>query len=236
MCFPGSSKLSGWIRIIRCNHHSSLYAINDLASNVPKTLEVSKALLKELSSWHQEFSQRRESSKEAASLYTVCALGYHYVQMTIYRAIIRPFVAKPNFVTDAATTTGQPPRDHQDVEDFARTGVRSSTTAATAFLKSLKEEHFNMFWPHWSQVAFSSICFLCLLMATSSSDTQEAIAWFQDLHAARKDMRLKSNMLPILRLGLLRIDAVFWKGIDKVLVLQPHVKDALQASLHPTTS
>jgi hypothetical protein len=32
-------------------------------------------------------------------------------------------------------------------------------------------------------------------------------------------------------LGLLRIDAIFWKGVDKVLYLQPHVQEAFQASL-----
>jgi hypothetical protein len=156
--------------------------------------------------------------------------------MTIFRAIIRPFVAKININHDTADITGQLPADPQDVMSFARTGVRSSTTSAASFVKSLKEELFHMFWPHWSQVAFSSTCFLNLMMATSSPDTQEAITWFRDLHAVRKEMRLKSNMLPVLRLGLLRIDAIFWKGVDEVLLLQPHVRDALQASIHPDTS
>ena len=92
-----------------------------------------------------------------------------------------------------------------------------------------------MFWPHWSQVAFSCICFLNLLMAITSPDIQEATTWFRDLHMTRKEMRLKSNMLPVLRLGLLRIDALFWKGIDKVLHLQPHVQDALAASMDTST-
>lgn len=88
-----------------------------------------------------------------------------------------------------------------------------------------------MFWPQWSQVAFSSICFLELMMAVSSPDTEEAVIWFQSLQKVRKEMRLKASMLPVLRLGLLRIDALFWKGIDKVLHLEPHIKDALQTSL-----
>jgi hypothetical protein len=74
-----------------------------------------------------------------------------------------------------------------------------------------------------------------LLMAITSPDAQEAITWFRDLHIARKEMRLKSNMLPVLRLGLLRIDAIFWKGVDKVLRLQPHVKDALGVSMDTNT-
>lgn len=219
------------------NQCSSLRAISGLAQDLPKTLDVSKLLLEELSSWHQEFSQQSHSlTEEATSLSTVCTLGYHYVQMTIFRAIIRPFVTNINTTTEPAHTTGQLLKDNQDVIGFARTGVRSSTTSATTFVKSLKEEHFHMFWPHWSHVAFSSICFLDLMMAVSSSDIQEATAWFRDLHVARREIRLKSNMLPVLRLGLLRIDAVFWKGIGQVLHLQPHVEEALQASLHPNMS
>jgi hypothetical protein len=150
--------------------------------------------------------------------------------MTIFRAIIRPIVSTDGLNTGISGNSNLSPVTGQEVIGFARTGVRSSTTAAATFVKNLKEEHFHMFWPHWSQIAFSCICFLDLLMAISSSDTQEAVTWFGDLHKARKEMRLKSNMLPVLRLGLLRIDALFWKGIDKVIHLQPHVKDALDAS------
>lgn len=72
-------------------------------------------------------------------------------------------------------------------------------------------------------------------MAVSASSKEEALLWFQDLLATRKEMRLKSATLPILRLGLLRIDALFWKGLDKVLHLPSHVQEALVSSLKPNT-
>lgn len=145
---------------------------------------------------------------------------------------MRSFVG-PGANEEAAEVADHLHGSQKEVTGFARTGVRSSTIAAANFVKNLREEHFHMFWPQWSQVAFSCICFLDLLMAITSPDMQEATTWFQDLHNARKEMRLKSNMLPVLRLGLLRIDAIFWKGIDKVLRLQPHVKNALEATLAP---
>ncbi|KAH3941919.1 hypothetical protein HBH70_179610 [Parastagonospora nodorum] len=214
----------------------SLRAVQETTSNVQHTLNISKVLLQELSNWHQDCPQPAESSdQDAVSLPTICILGYHYVQMTIFRAIVRPFVANSGPVETGDVVTHSL-TNHQDVNGFARTGVRSSTTAASKYVKSLREEHFHMFWPHWSQVAFSCICFLNLLMAITSPDMQEATTWFRDLHMTRKEMRLKSNMLPVLRLGLLRIDALFWKGIDKVLRLQPHVQDALAASMDTSTS
>jgi hypothetical protein len=189
----------------------------------------------DLSDWHQELQRTHNQPRQDASLSTISALGYHYVQMTIFRAIMRPFLANTNLSINRSDTINQLPREQQDIIGFAGTGVHSSTTNAANFVKNLKEEHFYMFWPHWSQVAFSCICFLDVMMAISSPDRQEAIAWFRDLHIVRKEMRLKSNMLPVLRLGLLRIDAIFWKGVDKVLHLQPHVHEAFQASLDPST-
>lgn len=184
--------------------------------------------MEELSAWQTQSSVHLN---EAGSLSAIGTLGYHYVQLTIFRAIIRPFVANVGSSIDLAESTDLPPINRQEVVGFARTGVRTSTTAAAKFVNNLKEEHSHIFWPQWSQVAFSSICFLDLMMAVSSPDTEEAVIWFQNLHEVRKEMRLKASMLPVLRLGLLRIDALFWKGIDKVLHLEPHVRDALKTSL-----
>jgi hypothetical protein len=185
--------------------------------------------LDRLSKWHNALPAHSDNHTTAVkSLLTLSTLGYHYVQMMIFRAIIRPILGANASSIETANALLE---NLDDVERFARKGVRSATAGATTFVNSLQQEHFPMFWPQWSQVAFSCICFLDLLMATSSSDTEEAVSWFKDLYAARREMRLKSNMLPVLHLGLLRIDAIFWKGVDKVLHLQPHVQQALEASL-----
>lgn len=206
--------------------------MSKLAPNIQATFSVAEPLLKDLSGWHQSFvTFSGENPTEDPSLPIVCTLGYHYLQMTIFRAVMRPFLANLQQNAASPDMSGPDQSDRADLLSFARRGVRSSTTAATAFAKSLREDHSQMFWPHWSQVAFSSICFLDLVMAMSSLDMQESLTWFQELHAARREVRLKSAMLPVLRLGLLRIDAIFWKGIDKVLHLLPHVHEALEASM-----
>lgn len=196
-------------------------------------MRISKGLLGELSVWQTQSSAHFD---ESGPLSTIAALAYHYVQLTIFRAIIRPFVADASSNIDLAQSVDCPQINRQEVVRFARTGVRTSTAAAAKFVNDLKEEHFHMFWPQWSQVAFSSICYIDLLMAVSSPDTEEAVTWFRSLQTLRKEMRLKADMLPVLRLGLLRIDSLFWKGLDKVLHLQPHVKDALKSSLETNSS
>ncbi|KAL5116472.1 hypothetical protein ACEQ8H_005593 [Pleosporales sp. CAS-2024a] len=216
---------------------SSLRAIHETASNIQITLRIAKSLLAELSEWHQNCPQQDpEDDGDNRSLHTVCILGFNFIQMTIFRAIMRPFVVTAASGEDVTQTSDEDLATQQEVTGFVRTGMRCSTTAAANFVRALKEEHFHMFWPQWSQVAFSCICFLNLLMATTAPTMEESNSWFRELHTARREIRLKSNMLPALRLGLLRIDALFWKGIDSVLHLKPHVKDALRASLDLRTS
>ncbi|KAK7191060.1 transcriptional regulatory protein C25B8.11 [Paraphaeosphaeria sporulosa] len=207
----------------------SLRAVHELASDFRTTLDISKRLLEHLSEWHNgHIADSSDHAEQAVSLMTLSTLGHHYVQMTIYRAIIRPTLSAARWSTSTPLHVRQ--EEEQEIVRFARTGLQSATTAATAFIKSLQQEHLHMFWPQWSQVAFSCICFLQLLMASSSPHMEEAVSWFEDLHATRKLMRLKSDMLPVLRLGLLRIDALFWKRIDKVLHLNPDLQQALEAS------
>ncbi|KAF2035688.1 hypothetical protein EK21DRAFT_96347 [Setomelanomma holmii] len=188
----------------------SLRAVSELALNFRRTLDISKEPLEHLSEWHSSLiADNGDHAEQAVSLTTLSTLGYHYVQMTIYHAIIRPTL-------DATPPSSEPlhvqPEEEHDIVRFARTGVRSATTAATTFVKSLQQEHLHMFWPQWSSVS-----------------------WFKDLHATRKEMRIKSDMLPVLRLGLLRIDALFWKRIDKVLHLRSDLQQALEASRDDST-
>lgn len=198
-------------------------AVNELTLDFRATLDISKPLLQQLAEWHSTLAaDSSDDTDQIASLMTLSTLGYHYVQMTIYRAIIRP--------TLNTTHVDRHQEEDHEIIRFARTGVQSGTTASTAFVKSLQQDHLHMFWPQWSQVAFSCICFLQLLMASSSPHRDEAVSWFKDLHATRKEMRLKAAMLPVLRLGLLRIDALFWKGIEKALHLNSNIQQALEVS------
>ena len=191
-------------------------------------MQISKTLLEELSVWQIQSTVHLDKNDP---LSTIGALGYHYIQLTIFRAIMRPFVAMSSSNIDPAESGQHGQTSQTEVIGFARTGVRTSTAAAAKFVNDLKEEHSHIFWPQWTQVAFSSICYMNLTMAMSSPDAEEATTWFQSLQNIRREMRLKASMLPVLRLGLLRIDSLFWKGLGKVLHLQAHVKDAFENSM-----
>lgn len=145
-------------------------------------------------------------------------MNYHYIHLSICRAILRPFlqptVEKSN---DAYYIMAR---------EQARIRAEVCITAAAEFIHELKPEDLDTLWPAWSATAFSSICFQILQMAISSVDGSEADKWVTCLQKVRRDMRLKADVLPCLHLGLLRIDSLFWKGIDNVFHLEEHVRQA----------
>jgi hypothetical protein len=148
-------------------------------------------------------------------------LGYYYTQLLILRAAVH---AQSSHLPTADTTDQWSPRESLKLvlEQFSE------------FIKNLKSDETAEHWPPWCQSTFSSLCFAMLFMFVSSTTYEEAHSYMKLLQATRKQMRLKANAFVVIRLGLLRMDAIFWRGVDQVLQLEPHVKLALEASKQGT--
>lgn len=102
-------------------------------------------------------------------------------------------------------------------------------TNALLFIDTLRHDAASQFWPVWAPLAFSSIVNLMLHMFVISTSPEEAKERMQRIRDTRETLRLSSKQLPVLQLGLLRIDSVFWKGLDQIFDLQPHIYDALSS-------
>ncbi|KAF5681038.1 transcriptional activator of allantoin GABA catabolic [Fusarium denticulatum] len=151
----------------------------------------------------------------------VIKLGYYYTQLLILRAAMHAQSTHPS----ASSTSDQwSPRE----------SLKTVLEQYSDFLKTLKSDETAEHWPPWCQSAFSSLCFAMLYMFVSATTHEEALSSMRLLQATRKQMRLKANAFVIIRLGLLRMDAIFWRGVDQVLKLEPHVKLALDASKQTT--
>ena len=148
-------------------------------------------------------------------------MNYHYIHLSICRAILRPFLQP--------TVEDLNDADYILARERARIRAETCISAAAEFIHELRPEDLEALWPAWSGTAFSSICFQILHMAASSVDRAEADIWVTCLQKVRRDMRLKADVLPCLHLGLLRIDSIFWKGIENVLHLEEHVRLAFES-------
>ncbi|CAI7570232.1 unnamed protein product [Penicillium glandicola] len=201
-------------------------AINTICTNYKKTVTLTDPLLEDLFSWNRPVSasstdfRNQDSSHQGRpiGLARTLEMNYHYIHLSICRAILRPFL-QPNAEKLSET-------DYIIRHEQARIRAESCISAAAEFIHELRPEDLEALWPAWSATAFSSVCFQILHMAASSVDGSEADRWVSCLHKVRRDMRLKADVLPCLHLGLLRIDSIFWKGIDNVLHLEEHVRRA----------
>ncbi|RBR22750.1 hypothetical protein FVER53590_28310 [Fusarium verticillioides] len=147
-------------------------------------------------------------------------LGHYYTQLLILRAAVHAQDSHPS----ASTLDQWSPRE----------SLMIVLEQYSDFLKTLKSDETAEHWPPWCQSAFSSLCFAMLFMFVSATTYEEALSSMELLQATRKQMRLKANAFVVIRLGLLRMDAIFWRGVDQVLKLEPHVKLALDASKQAT--
>ncbi|KAF4992390.1 hypothetical protein FGRMN_7202 [Fusarium graminum] len=181
------------------------YEINRMASKLLEELDRRKL--------DTTRSTNPESHESMAVIST--QLGHYYIRLLILRAWIHSQVA-----TEPPNTASQSRRELQTLlEEFPN------------FVKNLKSDETAQHWPPWCQSAFSSMCYAMLFLFVSAPTFDEAFSCLKLLEATRRQMRLKANAFLVLRLGLLRMDAIFWRGIDHVLHLEPHVKLALEATM-----
>ncbi|KAK0392269.1 hypothetical protein NLU13_1765 [Sarocladium strictum] len=158
------------------------------------------------------------------TLDTVSHLSYHYVRLLIVRSISRPPIA---------SQAGQQLHagDNNALGGNTTGILRSITCDFVDFIRRIKTDATPVFWPPWCPTVISTLCFTLLSAVVTSQSQQEAAEWLSLLQTTRRELRLKATTLSVLRLGLLRIDAIFWRGLENVLCLEPHVKTAVQESL-----
>lgn len=202
----------------------SLRAVYGIAWNEREMLEKARPLLERLLSWQRDRFAHASDRPECRQLRDLCDLGHHFIKLLIFKAASRSLLHEHDDRNSDLDADARPEARH-----FSRSGSQGATSAAAEYIGSLNQEHCDMFWPHWTQSAFASVCFVQLTMALSSTSRDEAISWFRELADLRKKMRVRSRAMPILRLGLLRMDSIFWKGPKTVLTMTEPVLQAFHA-------
>lgn len=153
---------------------------------------------------------------------TILSLAHHFTALTTLRATLRTYIHDDS---GALNDRSGASLEHCLV---LRMNMESCVNEFSEFVRGLKPEESNGLWPPWCQTAFSALLFTSLLMIVSSPSQNEATRLIKQLQTTRKQLRLKATSLAVLRLGLLRIDAVFWRGPEQVMGLSRHVKSAFE--------
>lgn len=202
--------------------YSTLRAIANLALDTDKIYSIARELQDELQTWRENISHDAHGVSSTA---TINSVGYYYVHANICRAILSSHVANERRAMPDAS-----PR-RQECEQYARNVTKQCLVGAMQYFLQIEQNPEEEFWPVWAPMAFASFINLMWLMLVTSVTFDEATEWIKMLSNTRNDLRVKSKQLRVLRLALLRIDAIFWKGIEATFHLETHVAEAVSAFL-----
>ncbi|USP80439.1 hypothetical protein yc1106_07713 [Curvularia clavata] len=192
----------------------SLKAVQSLAKDYEGTLRKTQALMEEFNRWFSTATDiQSQSQDEDIDSSGSMLLGGHVVKVLLFRAILRPFNTFQN-----STELTNPDNDRRELEArrLSRAGAKACVTSFVAFTSNLKSSWIHGFWPFWCTLGWSTLCNLALLLHVTADSSEEAQECKALLDHARRAIRLQSKSLEILRFSLLRIDSIFWKGLDHV--------------------
>lgn len=202
----------------------TLRVIQNVGRNDRVMLERARPLLEKLLTWQRLKYGNIQGHSRAQPLSDLCDIGHHFIKLLIFKAASRSLLSEHS--TGESELNAE---ERRDARHFSRSGSKSATVAFADCIGALSQEHSDIFWPHWTQSAFGSVCFVLFTMALSSESTDEATSWFRELADLRRKIRLRSRAMPILRLGLLRVDSIFWLGPEKALKMSEPVRRAYRS-------
>ena len=133
---------------ISTEHNSSIKSLKQLRNDYSEALRRGRPLLLELSTWHSTLpvfppsSQQHSGNSQdyftdsSASL----ELGYHTVQLIIFRALLRALGRKCSTAQERGTT------EWKESNEQCRAAAKSAIISCHDFTSSLGTHHFLSFW------------------------------------------------------------------------------------------
>ncbi|PLB52165.1 hypothetical protein P170DRAFT_350479 [Aspergillus steynii IBT 23096] len=198
----------------------SLRSISTLSKDFRLTISIARPIMQELTMWHANLppsmmidstnEYRTTVSDNSASL----QIAYQSLKILVLRALLRPF-------NNASPSPEDTEEWHAAKSQILKT-ASVEADAALSLVSSFRPVHYQAFWASWSKTSFALITNLLFLLAVTVH--QEGVGSGEEykkrreaLDQARSIFRLHAKSLDMIRFALLRIDAVFWIGWEKVL-------------------
>ncbi|KAL4744048.1 fungal-specific transcription factor domain-containing protein [Aspergillus similis] len=208
----------------------SIRASATLSHDFRLTFETARPLLNELAEWAQK-APNATSSDTLTSCDGVAQLhiSYHSLKILILRALLRPF----NHPECEISPEDKPEWDA--AKSHIRQAARAEAETALNRISILGPANYQAFWAPWHKTSFALVTHLIFLLAVSayleipdasndkssfeggSEANADYVAFRRLLDQARQVFRLHAKSLDIIKFSLLRIDAIYWMGWEKVL-------------------
>ncbi|KAF0324065.1 fungal specific transcription factor domain protein [Colletotrichum asianum] len=202
--------------VVSADFISSVKATRALSKSLEASFEVARPLRIELAQWSQDHPDVGEQPSPALPHHGLdgngsLRLAYITAKVAVFKALLRP---KSNEAPAEARAA-------------LRTGAMAVAREMYDFLAKLGPHHLEAFWHSYSRVNFAIASnFIVLLFALSPTlaDAEDALTL---LTQWRSLLRIKSRSCDLLNLSLLRLDATFVAGLEKLIELTPAAAEAV---------
>ncbi|KAK7902282.1 hypothetical protein LTR67_001927 [Exophiala xenobiotica] len=134
-------------------------------------------------------------------------LTYLTLELLVFRALLRPLAFQPG-------------TSEQEMSEPRSTIFQNSQSCAKLVLElvaALKANHFVNFWPSYTRYQLSYMTNFALLLFVQSPSMAIAKENKLLLDKWRITVRMQSRAWPVLKLAVMRLDAVVWKGLDHIV-------------------
>ncbi|EAW10025.1 fungal specific transcription factor domain-containing protein [Aspergillus clavatus NRRL 1] len=188
-------------------------------------MSVARPIMQDLTTWQANLppslviehraTTEPPTSDASASLH----IAYQSVKILVLRALLRPFRIPGH---------GEQTPEWQAAKAHVLKAASAETEAALSVVSSFSPVHYQAFWAPWSKTGFALITNLLFSLAimvhqerkSQDGSSNEYMKAREALDRARIIFRLHAKSLDMIQFALLRIDAVFWIGWEKVLGFQ----------------
>ncbi|KAH8806111.1 fungal-specific transcription factor domain-containing protein [Xylogone sp. PMI_703] len=134
-------------------------------------------------------------------------LAYLTIRYLIFRALQRPLFYRSEILDE----------DNQETQSMIFAGSHTCAKAGIDLIASLKAKDFVTFWPSYTRYQISYITNFVLLIFVQSPTLDTAIKNKDLVEKWRNTVRFQARAWQVLKLAAMRLDAIYWKGLDKTV-------------------
>ncbi|KAJ5660874.1 uncharacterized protein N7484_000246 [Penicillium longicatenatum] len=193
------------------------------------------------------------STGNKPSQWNLLHFAYSLLEIFIFRALLRPMVRSatpPPLFEEAHDIPGLTDQFNDllaqafdidefepslaiDMSDENKTGSAVLKAAESCAAKMLRVVmrigcgDSSVFWLSWSRIIFATVTNFMMLLLVQAPTKDHAVRVKRLLDLWRETLRNQSKSFPLMNLGLVRLDGLFWAGLSTNFYLPRHVKEAL---------
>ncbi|KAF6795005.1 fungal specific transcription factor domain-containing protein [Colletotrichum sojae] len=128
-------------------------------------------------------------------------VAYYTAHILIFRALLRPIVSEDDLLPSPASTGP------------VLQASRGLAQAATRFVRGLGARHQSAFWPAWTRHCLSYPGLFCYMLGLQRAEPGAMEEDRRLLDEWREALRTRVSSWPLLRFGIVKVDAIYWKGL-----------------------